>query len=156
MKLFDKKGMMVIPNPIKDKTISGPKVLIVNELYCPNGHNLINNRARFNGYPGILIKVEQTGQTGMIALSPIYGDKCRITLDIDLKSGETMKALCPHCDAELPVHSKCSCGADLKALFLTKEQRFADCVVICNRVDCYNSSIIEGGDIISASMMEIL
>jgi hypothetical protein len=156
MKLFDKKGMMVIPNPIKDKTVSAPKVLIINELYCPNGHNLINNRTSFNSYPGILIKVEQAGQIGMIALSPIYGDKCRITLDIDLKSGETIKMFCPHCDVALPVHSKCSCGADLITLFLTKEPRFADCVVICNRVDCANSSIIEGGDIISASMMKIL
>lgn len=147
---------MVIPNPIKDKTVSAPKVLIINELYCPNGHNLINNRTSFNSYPGILIKVEQAGQIGMIALSPIYGDKCRITLDIDLKSGETIKMFCPHCDVALPVHSKCSCGADLITLFLTKEPRFADCVVICNRVDCANSSIIEGGDIISASMMKIL
>jgi hypothetical protein len=54
MERFDKKGMIVIPNPVR-KAAATMKVLIVRELFCQTGHSLISKRAVFNGYPGILI-----------------------------------------------------------------------------------------------------
>ncbi len=60
MKLFNSKGMMLFPNPIKKEEICKQKnLLVVNECYCQNGHNLISDQAIFNGFNGILIKLKR-------------------------------------------------------------------------------------------------
>jgi len=154
MKRFDEKGMMIIPNPVKDKAVKAEKVLIVKEVYCPQGHNLVSGHAVFGKYPGILLKVKKGNDVGFVALSPIYGEKCRVSIDVDLKTGELYDLFCPECGVKLPIHSPCSCGGDFVALFLSPEKDFSDCIGICNRVDCANSKILEGGDMISISMID--
>ena len=77
-----------------------------------------------------------------------------LPLDIDLESGEIVKLHCPVCDVILPVHSSCSCGADLVAFFPTPEADFTNCVAICNRVDCINSHILINDELISLSMID--
>ena len=154
MKRFDEKGMMIIPNPIKEEPGIPEKILVVKELYCPQGHNLVNVRAIFNGYPGILLRVRKGQKSGLVALSPIYGEKCRISIDIDLESGEMYELLCPQCGIALPVHSPCSCGADLVTFFLSADKDYSDCIGICNRVDCTNAKILESGKLISLSMID--
>ena len=155
MKRFNNKGAIVIPNPVKD-VIGQEKVLALTELYCPNGHSLISSRANFNGKPGVLLAVEQNGKKGFIALSPVYGDKTRVSLDIDLTSGETVSLRCPECDVELPVHSECHCGGKMLALFRTKDAEFSECVAVCDKVDCVNSNIVHGGQLITSHMLESL
>lgn len=154
MKRFDEKGMMIIPNPIKEDIGKAEKILVVNELFCPEGHNLVNKRVVFNGHPGILLRVKKGESGGLVALSPVYGEKCRISVDIQLESGGVYELHCPECDALLPVHSPCSCGADLVALFLSADRNFSDCIGICNRVDCTNSRILESGKMISLTMID--
>ena len=45
MKIFDNKGMLIIPNPMRGKFTEKTKLLVVNQLFCPNGHNLINQES---------------------------------------------------------------------------------------------------------------
>ncbi len=156
MERFDKKGMMVYPSPIRKAIREKEKVLVVQECYCPRGHSLINPRAIFNGLGGIDLKVHTEDATGRIVLSPMVGDKSRIALDIDLKSGELVKIVCPLCDTPLPLYAACQCGGELIALFTTPEKDYAHCVGICNRVDCFNGEVKSGGDMMSFSMMEAL
>ncbi len=156
MKLFDKRGMLIIPNPIKEEVAKAPKAIVAKELYCQNGHSLISNRAMFNGHPGVLLKVKTDHNFGLIALSPVYGEKNRIFLDINLESGKILKILCPTCGIELPVYSQCSCGADLISLFMDREFHFNKCIGICNRVDCHHAQIINSGELISQTMVDML
>jgi len=151
MKRFDKKGMLVIPNPLSGRVAAKGNVLMIREIYCPNGHSLVTNRAVFNGYPGVLLGVRHNDDEGFVALSPVFGDKARISLGIDLEEGQLLTLFCPDCEAELPVHSHCPCGGELIALFLTSEAEFSDCVGICNRVDCVNAELIDSGELISLS-----
>jgi hypothetical protein len=155
MDRFDKKGMIVIPNPVKKPT-QKEKVLIVSELFCQNGHDLINDRAVFNGYKGILIGVELDNKRGFVALSPIYGDKTRISIDINLPDGRFVKLFCPVCGIDLPVYANCGCGGDLIALFLTGEANFMDCIGVCNRIGCINARFVTSGKLISETMLESL
>ncbi|HPC36637.1 MAG TPA: hypothetical protein P5268_06420 [Candidatus Marinimicrobia bacterium] len=156
MKIFDNKGMLIIPNPMRGGLSEKPKVLIINQLFCPNRHNLITQRVTFNGYPGILIKVRQDGATGLIALSPFYGEHSRFSLDIDLIDGKLLELMCPVCEVEMPVISQCECGGNLVAFFLTQDCNFNDCVGICTRVNCHNSRIRHGGELITRSILESL
>ena len=155
MERFDKKGMFIIPNPIR-KAIGAVKVLIVRELFCPAGHSLISGRAVFNGYPGILLGVGLNGNKGLVALSPICGDKTKISLDIDLPEDSIVNLFCPTCGINLPRYATCGCGADLTALFLTCNASFADCIGVCNRIGCINARFVTNGELISETMLETL
>lgn len=156
MKVFDGKGMMIFPSSIKKEIRESKKILVVNECFCQNGHNLVSNRAIFNGFNGIMIKVKRGEKEGLVALSPIYGDKSRISLDIDLISNEIYELCCPTCGSILPVYSACTCGGNLIALFTNRKADFANCIGICNRVDCPNAEIRSAGDLLSISTIEAL
>lgn len=157
MERFDQKGMMLFPNPIKRDFLSAPKVVVFSSCCCPQGHNLISSRASFNGYPGILLGArKKDGSQGLVALSPIFGEKSRITWDIDLKADERVELFCPHCSTPLPVLSPCPCGGDLRALFTTHQRNFSDSLSVCDRVNCFNAELKESGKHIALSMMENL
>lgn len=154
---FDEKGMLIIPNPRQPRMIEATNLLVITHCFCPQGHELISRRASFNGYPGLLLRVKAGKRKGLIALSPVYGDKVRVALDIDLDHGELVYLRCPTCDMALPVHSSCpSCGGDMIALFLQPQADFSDCVVVCNRIDCPNATIIQGGHLVAQSMIDAL
>ena len=142
MKRFNSQGMLLFPNPIRKSTFSRTKqMLLITECYCPNGHNLINDRAIFDGHPGIMLRIRRQGKEGLVALSPVYGFKSRISMDQPLYTDETWEVFCPQCDAALPSYSKCTCEGDMIALFLDRKADFSNCILICNRIDCFNSSI---------------
>lgn len=149
MKIFDKEGLLIIPNPEGTEVKPVKKIIFVDECYCQNGHSLMNNRASFNGLPGIMLKVKAKDRKGLVALSPIYGDKSKISLDIDLHDKELLELSCPNCDSLLPVYSTCSCGADLVALFLSKEIDFNNSIGICSRVNCFNSEIKSSSELLN-------
>ena len=153
MSRFDRRGMLVIPNPFGKRVPSEEKILVLREVYCPEGHNLISERAFFNGEPGILMRARQGDREGYVALSPIFGEKSRVAIDIDLAAGEILELYCPTCGVALPTHSTCHCGADLICLFLSAEADFADSVGVCNRVDCTNVQLIRSGELISRAQV---
>ena len=65
MKIFNAKGMLVIPNPLtSEKICKHKKIVVVKECYCSNGHNLISHKAIFNGFPGIIFKVRRKNEEG--------------------------------------------------------------------------------------------
>ena len=154
MERFNKKGVLITPNPIGG-VAGAKKLFVVKELFCSNGHNLISARAIFNGYPGIMIKARKENRQGLVALSPIYGSKVRVAMDIDLIDKEITDFHCPICDAKFPVYSTCACGADLVAFFCTQDGTFSDCIGICNRVNCINSRVIINDELICQSMADV-
>lgn len=153
--LFDKKGMMIIPEA--DQTATKPiERIVATELYCPNGHNLISSRAKFGKDKGVVLKVKQGNNEGILAISTACNISSSITVDIDLVEGKPAELLCPECNAKLLVHSKCSCGGDIVALFRTAECDFAESLGICNVVGCSNAHIIENGELTKISRSETL
>lgn len=153
MGIFNNKGMMVFPNPQK-KQSEHENIIVVKDAFCSNGHSLINKRVRFNGLDGIYLKVKHSEKSGYVGLSPIFGDKSRIFIDIDLVKNDIIDLFCPTCDTLLPIFSTCSCGSKFIALYTSKELNFKDCIGICNRVDCVNSEIISGNQLITFSMID--
>ena len=138
---YNKKGMMVFPCPDLDE--DDENILVVESCYCPEVHNLVTANANFNGFNGIIMKIENEDKTdsGLIAMSPICGDQSKITLDIELKEDELYSLYCPECNTKLPVYSNCTCGGSLIALFLTPEKDFTDCICVCNRNGCHKSFV---------------
>jgi hypothetical protein len=142
MKLFDKQGMMLFPLPEQQREIGKSKsLLVVSQCFCQKGHDMVSEKAIFDGFNGILLKVKKSKQSGLVALSPVYGMKNRISLNIKLTKNELLELLCPTCNTALSIFSPCSCGGNLVALFLDKKADFTNCILICNRVDCFNAAI---------------
>jgi hypothetical protein len=153
MRIYDRRGMLNIPTPQKRLVKSDKSMLLVKECYCQNGHNLIDHRVTFNGYSGICLKTSNGEKEGTVGLSPVYGEKCRIAMDIEFKEGEIYQFYCPHCNIDLPVFSPCHCGADIITLFLNPEADFANCIGICNRVGCANSVVRSRGELLSLAVV---
>jgi len=153
MKMFNNKGMMLFPNP-KKEIKENEKIIIVKECFCSNGHNLINKRVNFNGFEGIFLKVIHNSKIGFVGLSPVFGDKSRIFIDIDVKKNDVLDLYCPHCDIALPIYSSCSCGEKLVALFTSSKLEFSNCIGICNKVDCVNAEIINENNLLTISMID--
>ncbi len=151
---FNSKGMWNIPHMRKKKkkakkklTDDDDELLVIEECYCPNGHNLISPNVEFTGRHGILIKLKKGKQEGHIALSPYCGDKSKYTIGIDLSEGEIMNLLCPVCDVPLPVYAPCDCGGDMITLFADKMGNYCNCIGICNRVGCSHAEIKQGSEL---------
>ena len=154
MRLFDNKGMMIFPTPLPSEYRESKHVLVVQACYCPNGHNLISQRAQFNDFHGMFLRVRKGDEDGLVALSPVYGDKSRISLGVQLDRGDVFSLLCPECSAVLPVFGQCGCHADLITLFLTPDADFGNCIAVCSRVGCFNAQIRNGNEIISSTAVE--
>lgn len=148
MRIYDRKGKLEIPASPKKKVNKNQQPILVKECFCPKGHNLVDKRVWFNGCEGIFLKARNDKQEGIIGLSPVYGEKCRIAMDIDLVSGEIYELLCPHCDTALPAFSSCGCGANIVSLFLSEKSDFSNCIGICTRVDCTNATVQSQGDLL--------
>jgi len=152
MSRFNYKGMMLFPNPMrKTKLCKSENILVVKECYCPNGHNLINNRAVFNGFDGIIVKVKKSDQEGLVALSPVYGYKTHVSLDLTIEENVVWQIVCPVCNEPLAKYADCTCGGDLVTMFLNEDVDFGHCVVICNRVGCKNAGITYGNELLTQS-----
>lgn len=157
MKIFDSHGYLIIPDPRERTREAAKKIAIVEHCFCPKGHDMIWDYAKFNGYPGIRIFVEtEGGEKGDVVLSPIFGDHTRIALGLNLRSGEKSKLYCPICFVELPILKKCGCEkGELRVISLKKDFSYTDGIVVCDVVDCFNSYILRAGELITESMLEI-
>ncbi|NVO18177.1 MAG: hypothetical protein HXX13_00660 [Bacteroidetes bacterium] len=124
-------------------------VIVIRDCYCPNGHDLVTNRAKFGDHDGIVIGVRGAEKIGYIALSPLYGDKSRICIDYDLKEGELLSLICPQCQVQLPTYAVCECGGVLVVMFTKPEVDYKNLVGICNRVGCKHAEIKNEGQLMA-------
>ena len=152
MKIYDHKGMMIVPDPVK--WVKGPRLLVVKSCSCKNGHQLVSERVKFNGYPGILVKAQSDRDNGYLGLSPFYGDKSRVTIDMDIKQGALYRLLCPKCDDPLSSFGQCKCGGNIVAMFTDKPGDFGNCIGICDRADCPEAFIKSNDELLHESAQE--
>lgn len=146
--VFDKKGRLKIPaREVKQEE------LIVSVALCPEEHNLITEKHKIKGHPGIELAFRRAnGAEGVVVLSPILGDRETIFLRGEVKEGEAVKFLCPVCDKELPILSTCDyCGeGNIYVLFMDDCLSFNNAITFCSKRGCPNSSIRKSDRIITA------
>jgi hypothetical protein len=127
-------------------------IVVVTKLFCPGGHNLIDEKAsaRFNGYPGISLFIRGREIEGPVILSPIHGDDTRFG-ETDFDPGEILEILCPVCKVPLPRIGPCGCqeGASLIGLYLDEKLEDGNQVAVCNAWGCLRSRITDRFQIIS-------
>lgn len=127
-------------------------VIVITQVFCPQGHNLIDpsSSARFNGYPGISLKIKGQNEDGIVIVSPIPGDDTRFGAT-KFAPGEQTEITCPVCNVKLPTIQSCGCTdtSSLIGLFLTEDLQEGNQVVLCNSWGCLRSKITDRFQIIS-------
>jgi len=155
MKRFDKDGLMIIPVPGKMES-DAKSVIVIRECYCQNGHSLMSNRIKFGKFEGLTLGVAKGSKKGLIALSPVYGEKYRVSIDVNLEEGELLTLTCPECGVQLQSYGPCSCGGELKVMFIKPVPDFNFCVGICNRVGCPHAEIKNEGQLMTLTLYNSL
>lgn len=146
---------MIIPVPEKRVSEAG-NIIVIKECYCQNGHSLISNRIRFGDYNGIMIAAAKGSVKGLVALSPVYGEKYRVSIDINLVENEILALSCPECGAGLQSYGPCSCGGELVVMFTKAVPDFNYCIGICNRVGCTHAEIKNEGQLMTLTLYNSL
>jgi len=153
MQRFNKDGRWIIPFSEWGKTKSKKedKVrYIINEVYCPNGCNIIDSNHQINGFPGLRIKFKRPGAEGEFVISPIEGDFGKVIISGELKEGVKDELYCPHCRVIFEKLVNCDCGtdADMVVIGLTPKLDFNNAVSFCNVTGCHKGAFIKSGDIL--------
>ena len=141
MKNKDVKNLTVFSDSAYHDKLEKRESQVLEEAYCPNGHNLVNEEVYFSGNQAICLKVRNKKNEGNLFLSPVMGEKCKVSYENWYKKGEVYEYSCPVCDVHLHSISPCSCGGDLVALYLDQNLKISASVTFCTRFGCFHSEI---------------
>lgn len=83
--------------------------LLVESLFCSNGHNLIVNNVRIHDEASIKLKVDIKKNSGYLFIDAFWGSHSKLFSFIpDTSDSSTnVKAYCPYCDVDLSENYKC-------------------------------------------------
>jgi hypothetical protein len=127
-------------------------MIAITKLYCPNGHNLVDETtaARFNRFPGIVLNVKGKQTEGRVIVSPIHGDDTKFG-EAGFEPGEVTSITCPQCGVEFPKIQPCGCAEDsyLVGLYLDEDITPGNQVALCNAWGCLRSRVLDRFQVIS-------
>ncbi len=158
MPIFDKRGKLIIPQPDHFKGLGSPKSVLVhdrkvlvNQLYCPEGHSLISDsNPHFDEKPAIHVVCEGETIRQHVYLSPFQDDRRKV-FSQEFRQGEILRIYCPECDKEFPKYAPHDCreGAMYVAFFLQNDADFCNIACVCNAWGCPASFLHLAGEIYS-------
>ncbi|MCK4506822.1 MAG: hypothetical protein KAW14_14495 [Candidatus Aegiribacteria sp.] len=149
--MFDDKGRLKIPEMSHEKDEKEKVEVVVNAVYCPEGHNLISLDHLVSGYPAIVVKFSgRRSGDGLVALSAVLGDSAYQVLEGDANPEETLDLSCPHCGTSLDVLGSCPCNTDALTVmaYLYPKKDPHQAIAFCNVLSCPNSALFRSGEII--------
>lgn len=124
------------------------KAIRIKHAACPNGHFLMNEEHKINGYPSIEVIAQYQGKKGALFLDPIYGSYTIIS-ELDIPQGEIIHFSCPKCGVSFSAagHICDECSAPLIALSLPHD----GVVEACCRNGCHfhNLTLSDAEDLFS-------
>ncbi len=151
-KMFDSSGRLNIPEPSRpheEVAIKAP--VVVNAVYCPEGHNLVDVNRIVSGFPAIVVSFEdKKGGQGLLAVSPVLGDTAYLSVEGEVNPDEPLIFSCPHCGVRLDVLSNCSCREDAVTVlaYLYPRRDPHQAIAFCNVLSCPDSAVIRSGEAI--------
>ncbi len=130
-------------------------IAILTQVFCPNGHNLVELSAvSFDDHQGISLLVDDGQEEDVVVVSPFHGDP-RKAHSVAFKIGSKLSLSCPVCREPFKVLLPCSCGqGDLVGLFLSPTLNESQVAAVCNVWGCPRSRIIDKWQIISQFVEE--
>jgi len=118
----------------------GNDFLLVESLFCPNGHNLTDDSVRIHDEASIKLKVVVDGESGFIFVDAFWGSHAKLFSFMPKNPGTRpvfVEARCPYCDTVMTEEYACpqkGCGSGKSVLLLLpgNENR----IHVCARLGC--------------------
>jgi hypothetical protein len=92
--------------------------LLVESLFCPNGHNLIVDSVRIHDEAAIKLKVVINNESGLLFVDAFWGSHAKLFSFVPKFSGDQptfVEAYCPYCNVALLERYACAqkgCGSN--------------------------------------------
>jgi len=115
-KEIPKEFLEVLPEGMKFIYKQGKEFLVVEKIYCPHGHNLVDDTVRIHGESAIKINIKIGHCEGTIFIDAFWGSHAKLYSFIPRGSTlELVDASCPTCGESLIIDSNCNqdkCSSD--------------------------------------------
>ncbi|MCK5295821.1 MAG: hypothetical protein KAJ75_02920 [Alphaproteobacteria bacterium] len=148
MKLSYKKipeeFLEVLPKGMRFLNKGGRDFLVFDELYCPNGHNLMDKNILIHGEPSIRITLDTGLSKGFAYIDAFWGGHEKLFDFIPVLSPESriVTASCPTCGESLMVNKSCeqeNCNSSKSFAFILPDEKSK--VYACAKIQCPGHSI---------------
>jgi len=123
------------------------KAIRIQHASCPEGHSLMDEEHKINGYPSITVLARYKEREGLIYLDPVYGS-FRNLPEIEIPEGEIVEFLCPECSISLTDEDiSCSlCSAPMFSIHLPHGGIVEGC--LRNGCQFHNLKLVEGEELV--------
>ncbi len=129
-----------IPRGMKYVMRNGKDFLVVEQVFCPNGHSLMVDNVRLHGEPSITLTLRIGNAEGMVYLDSFWG--CHDKLygfipNLKQANAEKNDVMCPMCGCSLVMKQKKACklcgSPKVIAMLLPGSQNQ---ILACARLGC--------------------
>ncbi|WP_319560446.1 hypothetical protein [Marispirochaeta sp.] len=134
-----------IPQGMRLFTKHEKEVLLVESIFCPNGHNLLVDSVRIHDEPSIRLNIKLGNQNGVVFLDSFWGSHANLFsfLPTQIKANSAVEAHCPYCDILLNVKRPCEnvdCDSQEQiALYLPGRNNR---IYVCPKVACPHHMLV--------------
>jgi ribosomal protein L37E len=107
-----KQFLSNLPRGVKYVMRNGEDFLVVEQVFCPNGHSLIVDNVRLHGEPSICLNLRVGKTEGLVYIDSFWGSHDKLYNFVpNLKgvSEEKNDFMCPQCGCSLIVTMKKAC-----------------------------------------------
>ncbi len=114
--------------------------LLIESLFCPNGHNLIVDSVRIHDEASIKLKIVVNHETGFVFVDAFWGSHAKLfsfNPPISGKEPVFAEAYCPYCDAGMMEQYACmqdGCGSEKSVLLMLPGSK--NKIHVCARMGC--------------------
>lgn len=114
--------LAALPEGIKYVQKQGKDFLVIEQLYCRDGHSLMADHVRLHGEPSICIDARIGNHQGRVFVDAFWGshDKLYSFIPAEADLHGIMEAHCPHCGISLLAPRECmyeGCGSRQAIVF---------------------------------------
>jgi len=149
-----------LPEGIKFVNKHGRGYLIVDEIYCPQGHDLVAESVRIHGEPSIRIEVDTGASRGLVFVDAFWGGHAKLYGFIPVISDgmPILRAFCPECGVDLVVERECNlegCGSGSSIVLALPGGR--NKIYVCAKLGCagHHIEIVELPEDLAGQVDEI-
>jgi hypothetical protein len=132
--------LRAIPRGFRLVNRQGHDFLLIESLFCPNGHNLVVDSVRIHDEASIKLKVIVGGESGFIFVDAFWGSHEKLYSFIPRIQGggeAFAEPFCPYCDAPMLENYACTqkvCGSAKSVLFTLPGGK--NRIHVCARLGC--------------------
>ncbi len=129
-----------IPRGFRLVKKQGRDFLLVESLFCPNGHNLVVDSVRIHDEASIKLKVVINNEPGLLFVDAFWGSHTKLFSFIPKLSGRELAFVeihCPYCDVSMTERYQCTqkeCGSEKSVLLMLPGGK--NKIHVCARLGC--------------------